>query len=164
MGTSQMSQAPMPMDTEQGYAPPRVTQFSVFMDNKVGRLYDLMQSFEGATCQICALNVHDAADHAVIRLIPNRSAGAREILREHNLPFSETNVLVVELSEGHTLASLCLSLLGAELNIHFAYPLMLRPNGTPTIALAVDDYTLAGQILRRKNFRLFGEHDLPGVS
>ena len=27
---------------------------------------------------------------------------------------------------------------------------------------AVDDLTLAGQILRRKNFRLFGEGDLPG--
>jgi hypothetical protein len=39
---------------------------------------------------------------------------------------------------------------------------MIRPNGTPTIALAVDDITLAGQILRRKNFRLFGEADLPG--
>ena len=51
-------------------------------------------------------------------------------------------------------------LLGAELNIRFAYPLMLGANGTPTIALAVDDYVLAGQILRKKNFRLLGEHDL----
>ena len=73
------------------------------------------------------------------------------------------NILVVELSEGHTLTSLCLSLLGVELNIHFAYPLMLRPNGTPTIALAVDDPTFAGQILRRKEFRLFGESDIRDV-
>ena len=52
-------------------------------------------------------------------------------------------------------------LLGAELNIHFAYPVMLRPNGTPTIALSVDDLTLAGQLLRRKDFKLLGEGDLP---
>jgi len=70
---------------------------------------------------------------------------------------------VVELSRGHSLSNLALSLLGAELNIHFAYPLMLRPNGTPTIALAVDDPVLAGQILRRKQFRLFGEGDLPAA-
>jgi hypothetical protein len=38
---------------------------------------------------------------------------------------------------------------------------MLKPNGTPTIALSVDDLTLAGQILRKKNFRLLGEEDLP---
>ncbi|MHC4082822.1 MAG: acetolactate synthase, partial [Planctomycetota bacterium] len=63
--------------------------------------------------------------------------------------------------EDHTLTSMCLYLLGAELNIRFAYPLMLRPDGTPTIALAVDDQTLAGQILRKKRFRLLGEEDLP---
>ena len=159
-----MSQAPMPLDTTQGYAPPIVTQFSVFLPNKVGRLLDLVESFDGSACSICALSVHESSDCAIIRLITNKTAEARRILGEDKLAFSETDILVVELSEGHTLSSLCLSLLGAELNIQFAYPLMLRPNGTPTIALAVDDLTLAGQILRRKNFRLFGECDLPGRS
>jgi hypothetical protein len=38
---------------------------------------------------------------------------------------------------------------------------MLTGNTThPCIALAVDDLTLAGQILRRKEFRLLGEADL----
>ena len=55
---------------------------------------------------------------------------------------------------------MCLSLLAAELSIQFAYPLMVRPEGSPVIALAVDDLTLAGQILRRKEFRLLGEADL----
>lgn len=157
-----MSQAPMPLDTTQGYAPPIVTQFSVFMPNKVGKLLDLVESFDGSMCQVCALNVHEASDCSIVRLITNNSGDARQILQRHKLAFSETDLLVVELSHGNTLSSLCLSLLAAELNIHFAYPLMLRPNGTPTIALAVDDLTLAGQILRRKNFRLFGEGDLPG--
>ena len=105
--------------------------------------------------------MHEASDCSIVRLITNSSKRAREMLTENKLAFSETDILIVELSQGHTLSSLCLSLLGAELNIQFAYPLMLRPNGTPTIALAVDDLTLAGQILRRRNFRLFGEGDLP---
>ena len=156
-----MSQAPTPLDTTQGYAPPIVTQFSVFLPNKVGKLLDLVQSFDGSVCSICALNVHEASDCAIVRVITNNSSAARQLLLDERSAFTETDLLVVELSQGHTLSSLCLSLLGAELNIHFAYPLMLRPNGTPTIALAVDDLTLAGQILRRKHFRLFGECDLP---
>jgi len=51
-------------------------------------------------------------------------------------------------------------LLAAELNIRFAYPTMPRPDGHPTVVLSTDDNTLAGQILRRKGFRLFGEADL----
>jgi hypothetical protein len=157
-----MSQASMPLETSQGYAPPLVTQFSVFLPNKVGKLLDLVESFDHSPCQICALNVHEASDCAIVRLITNNSNQARELLQKEKVAYSETDLLVVELSNNHTLSSLCLSLLGAELNIHFAYPLMIRPNGTPTIALAVDDITLAGQILRRKMFRLFGEADLPG--
>jgi hypothetical protein len=122
----------------------------------VGKLLDLVESFDGSPCSICALSVHEASDCAIVRIITNKSIEARRILAGDKLAYSETDILIVELSQGHSLSSLCLSLLGAELNIQFAYPLMLRPNGTPTIALAVDDLTLAGQILRRKNFRLFG--------
>ncbi|MCB9845374.1 MAG: acetolactate synthase [Phycisphaeraceae bacterium] len=158
-----MDEGTTPTETLHGYAPPTVTQFSVFLDNKVGRLLDLVEAFNGSDANICALNVHEASDCAIIRLISNDTPTARRLLREHKFPFAVGEVLIVELSKGNTLSSLCLSLLGAELNIRFAYPLMLRPNGTPTIALAVDDPVLAGQILRRKHFRLFGEADLPAA-
>ena len=151
-----------PMETLQGYAAPSVTQFSVFLDNRVGKLYELLQTFdEDPRCQVCALSVHEASDHAVVRIITNNSDAARDILRDHRVAFAEMNILVVELVQSLTLARMCLYLLGAEINIRFSYPVMLRPNGTPTIALSVDDTVLAGQILRRKNFRLLGECDLP---
>ena len=159
-----MSQASSPLETSQGYAPPSVTQFSVFLDNRVGKLHELLRAFDHATVQICAFSVHDASDYAVVRLITSNANETRLLLTKHTLPFTETSLLIVELGKGHTLERLCLYLLGAELNIRFAYPLMLRPNGTPTIAISVDDPTLAGQILRRKEFRLFGEDDLPRAS
>lgn len=152
----------VPQFTSQGYSPPSVTQFSVFLDNRVGKLFELVRLFDEApTVHLVAFSVLESSDHAVVRMVPNNADAARVLLREHNFPFSEFDLLIVELCEEHSLTSLCLYLLGAELNIRFAYPLMLRPNGTPTIALAVDDHTLAGQILRKKDFRLLGEEDLP---
>lgn len=151
----------MPLETAHGYSPPTVSQFSVFLTNKVGKLHDLVEAFDGSSCQICALSVHEASDHAVVRIITNSANEARAVLKKESLPYSEREVLVVELSGHHTLSSMCLCLLAAELSIHFAYPLMLRSSPSPTIALAVDDLTLAGQILRRKEFRLLGEADLP---
>ncbi len=157
-----MSQASAPLETMHGYATPCVRQFSVFLENKVGRLLELVESFsDEAACQLCAINVHEASDHAVVRLLPNASGIARDLLRKHEYPFAEKDLIVVELTPGHTLHSLCRHLLAAELNIQFAYPVMLRPNGAPTIALSVDDLILAGQVLRKKGFRLLGEGDLP---
>ena len=53
-----MSQAPTPLQTTRGYSPPTVTQFSVFLTNKVGKLFDLVEAFDTSTCTICALSVH----------------------------------------------------------------------------------------------------------
>ncbi len=152
----------VPLETARGYSPPTVRQFGVFLENRVGKLFELVRIFdESPDVHMCAFSVVEASDHAVVRVIPNNADAAREILRSHGLPFSEFDLLIVELTDDHTLTSMCLYLLGAELNIRFAYPLMLRPDGRPTIALAVDDQILAGQILRKKNFRLLGEGDLP---
>jgi hypothetical protein len=149
------------METAHGYSPPSVTQFSVFLTNKVGKLHDLVELFDKTQCHLCAISVHEASDHAVVRLITSNATLGRVTLAHEKLAFTERDVLVVELSANRTLSSMCLSLLRAELSIHFAYPLMLTGNTThPCIALAVDDLTLAGQILRRKEFRLLGEADL----
>lgn len=155
-----MSQAPSSMETTQGYAPPSVTQFSVFLDNRVGKLHELLRAFENATVNIAAISVHDASDCAIVRLITTNAQQAKLLLTKHQLAFSEVPLLVVELGRGHTLERMCVYLLGAELNIRFAYPLMITPGGNATIALSVDDVTLAGQILRRKEFRLLCEGDL----
>jgi hypothetical protein len=156
-----MSQA-LPQNTAQGYSPPTVRQFSVFLENKVGKLLELVRMFDhAADVHLVAFSVLESSDYAVVRIIPSNADAARNLLKRNAVAFSELDLLIVELTEGHTLASMCLYLLGAELNIRFAYPLMLRPNGTPTIALSVDDQTLAGQILLKKNFRLLGEEDLP---
>ncbi|MDF1808661.1 MAG: hypothetical protein P1U42_03105 [Phycisphaerales bacterium] len=155
-----MTESPIPLDTTQGYCPPTAVQFSVFLSNKVGKMLDLTEVFDESPVSLIALSVHEASDHAVVRLITNSAKDARQSLRENRFPFSEHEVLLVELSDGHTLSKLCLYLLGAEINIAFAYPLMHNSSESPAIAIAVDDPTLAGQILRRKGFKMLGECDL----
>ncbi len=156
-----MSQAGIGPGTSLGYTIPSVTQFSIFLANKVGKMLELVKGFDEHNCRICALAVHEASDHAVVRIVPNDADEARQILREQNLPYMETEILVVCFDPQHSLSSMCQFLLGAELSIRFMYPLMAWSGATQTLALAVDDLTLAGQILRRKEFRLLGEADLP---
>ncbi len=155
-----MTESPIPLDTTQGYCPPTAVQFSVFLSNKVGKMLDLTEVFDEAPVSLCAISVHEASDHAVVRLITNDAKEARKILKANYFPFSEHEVLVVELSEGHSLSRMCLYLLGAEINIAFAYPMMHNSSAASAIAIAVDDPTLAGQILRRKGFKMLGERDL----
>jgi hypothetical protein len=151
-----MSQLP----TEQGYAVPMTTQFSVFLDNRVGKIYELLEALEEGNLTLCGLSVLEAADHGVIRIVTNRAKRARTLLHEHDLPFSESSVLVVEIGDNRTLNMMCKQLREVELSIHFAYPLLVQPNQLPTVALQTDDTVMAGQVLSRKGYVLLGEADL----
>jgi len=146
----------------QGYSAPSVRQFSVFLENRVGRLLDLLRHFDDAShVHVVGLNVIDSSDHAVIRMVPDNTDAARLLLNELGIAFSEIDVLVTVIDESHSLADLCLYLLGAELNILFIYSLIQHPIvGDSMIVVAVDDLTLGGQLLLRKGFTLLGEADL----
>ena len=75
--------------------------------------------------------------------------------------FSELDVIVSVIDESHSLADMCLYLLGAELNILFIYSLIQQSTvGDSVIAVAIDDLTLGGQLLIRRGFNLLGEGDL----
>ncbi len=152
----------LPSETMQGYSVPSVRQFSVFLENRVGRLLDLLRHFDDAShVHVMGLNVIDSSDHAVIRMIPDNADAARHLLRELGIAFSETDVIVSVIDDSHSLADLCLYLLGAELNIMFIYSLIQQsPIGDSVIAIATDDLTLGGQLLLRKGFSLLGEGDL----
>lgn len=155
------SNTPTLLEVGRGFDHPVITQFSVFLPNRVGRMHEVVKAFEDNMVRICSMAVLDSTDHAVIRLIASSADGARAVLKAQNLSFMESSILVVCLEPHHSLAVMCQFLLSAELNIRFAYPLFAWNNALPTVALAVDDPTLAGQILRRKEFRLLGEADLP---
>lgn len=142
------------------FEPPQNTQFSVFLDNRVGKLHQLVSLFEGTEPKLAALSVVDSADHAVVRVITSKSDLTRSLLKRHGMAFSETDVLVVRLDEERSLTRVCQLLLAAELNIHYAYPLLLRPQGYPAIALQTDDLMLTRQILLKRLFMLLGENDL----
>ncbi len=154
--------AQIPSQTMQGYAVPSVRQFSVFLENRVGRLLDLLRHFDDAShVHVVGLNVIDSSDHAVIRMIPDESDCARVLLKELGIAFSEVDVIVTVIDDSHSLADLCLYLLGAELNISFIYSLISKsPTGDSIVAVAIDDLTLGGQLLLRKGFNLLGEADL----
>ena len=152
----------MESGTAAGFSIPLVRQFSVFLENRVGRLVDVLRSFDDAVdVQLHSLAVLEATDFAVVRLIPDNADATRHLLRERDLAFAEIDLMVVEFSDERTLSDMCLYLLGAELNIQFMYPIVGdHPVAGPRMAICCDDNQFAGQVLLRKEYRLLGAEDL----
>ena len=156
----------LPPQTEHGagFERTRLPQFTIFLENRVGRLTALLRALEETVGKIIALSIEESADSALVRLICADPETGRDALRNHGFSFSETELIAVELPRKtkQPLIAICSALLSAEINIHYAYPLLCRPRG-PAVALYVEDPTLAAQILIRKGFVLIGESDLKSI-
>ena len=84
----------------------------------------------------------------------------REIFEQARLPITESDLLVVQLPDGkQPLLQICKALLSAELNVHYAYPILVGPQGCSALALHVEDHENAAQTLLRNGFVLFTEND-----
>jgi hypothetical protein len=149
------------LKTEKGPVEEEVRQFSVFMENKVGRLLDIVKIFSQARVHVVALSILDTADAAIVRLVTDDPDRARALFQEHGLAFTEVSLVVVELSSSATdLKAVLTALLQAECNIHSAYSLLTRPRGKAALALHVEDSEVASSVLQASQFKLLTQRDI----
>ncbi len=147
--------------TARGRDWPSVRQFNVFLENRLGGLLNVVRRFETTDIRIVALTVVDSADCAIIRLVLSDPERALEIFHQANLPITESDLLVVQLPDGdQPLLQICKALLAAEISIHYAYPLLVGPQGHPALRLKVEDIDSAARFLQERGFTLFSEGDL----
>ena len=153
------------LETARGRDWPSVRQFNVFLANRLGALLDLVRVFETTDVKIVALTVVETTDCAIIRIVPSDAERAYEILERARMPFTESDLLVVKLPDNdQPLITICKALLGAEINIRYAYPLMIGigPMGHTAMALNVEDHESAVNTLTQQGFMVFTESDLDG--
>jgi hypothetical protein len=147
--------------TMRGRNYPTIRQFTVFLENRVGRLLEVIRRFEGSKVKIVALSISDSAECAFVRFLLSHPEQGREILERAGLAIIETDLIGVELPDDiQPLYDICVALLQAEVNIIQAYPLLVRPRGRPSVALMVDNLEMAQETLATKGFTMITEGDL----
>ena len=147
--------------TARGRNYPSIRQFTVFLENRVGQLLEVIRRFEGSKVKIVALSIADSAECAFVRFLLSHPEQGREILERAGLALIETDLIGVELPEGpQPLLQVCTALLQVEVNIVQAYPLLIRPHGRPVVAIMVDNPEAAIETLNSKGFTMITERDL----
>jgi hypothetical protein len=147
--------------TARGRDWPSVRQFNVFLENRVGGLLSVVRRFEATDVRIVSLIVNDLSDCAIIRLVLSDPERGLEVLEQAKLPCTESDLLVVQLPESaHPLPQICKTLLAAEINIDYAYQLLIGSQARPALALRVDDLETAVSTLRGHGYTIFTEGDL----
>jgi len=164
MGCGTIGGMPMVRDkvkTDRGRDVPSVRQVSVFTENRIGALSDLLGVFDTSKTRILALAVIQGFDCAIVRFVFSDTDTAAKELLDANYRFTICDLVAVEMpASGDGLQRISKALLGAEIDIHYCYALITSERIRPSIVVHVDNPSLAATVLAEKGFSLLDEIDL----
>ena len=135
------------------------TQFSVFMVNKPGVLAQVLGEFARAKINVTALTMMDSVEHGVMRVVFAEPESAKEVFSKINMPYNETEVLCVNLTNhAGALAAVAEKLAKNHINISYAYCTAGAKGGRTTGVLKVADVKKAMKVLQQDGKRASKSH------
>ncbi|NPV06381.1 MAG: ACT domain-containing protein [Anaerolineae bacterium] len=127
----------------------KATQISVFLENRPGRLLQLLQVLARAEVNLEALSIADTADFGIARVIVSDPVAAMAAIQEAGLTAATTEVLRVELPDepGALARHVVEPLAKAGVNVEYIYAYSQRVGDRAVVVLKTDDIEKAEQVL-----------------
>lgn len=140
-----------------------VKQLSVFLENKQGKLSDVVKSISEAGINIRALSIGDSKDFGILRLIVSDSQKAKDILSEDTI-VSLTDVIAVKMSdEEGSLYNILKVLEAAPIDVDYAYAFTAKGNDGAYVVFRVDDVAAAEKVLSSNGIVSASEDDIKAL-
>ncbi len=125
-------------------------QLSVFIENKRGRLTDVVELLGEGGINIRAMSLADTTDFGVLRLIVNDPPKARDILKDAKYTVKITDVLAVEIpDEAGSLAGVLRIIRDSDIIIQYMYAFLGNRDNGALVILKCDDAQKAVQLLEQ---------------
>lgn len=117
-----------------------MTQFSVFLTNKPGILSKVCDALAEERINLIAVTLMDSVEHGVFRIVAGETDRTRGVLKSLNVPLTETDVLMAELSnQPGALADICAKLNAEHISIKYAYVTSGAAGGRTTAIFKTDN-------------------------
>ena len=135
-------------------------QLSVFMENREGRLDDVLNLLKENNVNIISLSLADSTDYGMLRLIVNDPEKAQDALKSAGFSAKISEVVGVKMS--HTVGSLqgALSVFTKNhINIEYMYALCTKTDEAAIVIMPAD-IDRAVEELKKAGYDLFTDGDL----
>lgn len=120
-----------------------VKQISVFLENKPGQLFEVVDTIAKHGIDMRALSLAEAANFGVLRIIVSDADETQRILKEAGIISSVTPVLAVGVSdEPGALYNILETLNGGGINIEYTYAFTARKKDNAYMVFRVSDESI----------------------
>jgi hypothetical protein len=128
----------------------KITQISVFLENKNGRLAEVSKVLSDGGVNLRAATIADTADFGILRLIADDPDRATQILLDGGFTAKETDVLGIVVDDRPGGWSVILDLFEEnEVNIEYLYSSLVNREGKAIVIFKVEDIDHGLAILKK---------------
>ncbi|MCH5169649.1 MAG: ACT domain-containing protein [Oscillospiraceae bacterium] len=127
-----------------------INQLSVFVENKPGKLLDIVKALSSEQINIRAMSIADTKDFGILRLIVSDTDKAKDVL-ESDCIVTVTPVIAAEMSDkAGALSSILEDFSYENINIEYMYAFTASTALGAYVVLRVDDNDAAERVLKSK--------------
>lgn len=121
-----------------------VTQLSVFIENKTGRIAEIAETLAAANLNIRGFSVSDTEQYGIVRVIVDDPKRGLQVLKDAKFTVTETSVIVINLSGDRPglLADVLRTVSESGVNVEYIYSLV-----STLLAINVTDIEEAEKLL-----------------
>lgn len=137
-----------------------IKQLSVFIENKEGRLGDVLEVLKIHQVSVISLSLADTSEYGLLRMITSDPQAGQEALKEEGFSAMLTDVLAVRLP--HYVGSLqevLRPIFQAGLNVEYMYALSNKEDEA-SIICRISDGDEAAKLLQSKDVELYSQEDV----
>jgi len=137
-----------------------INQLSVFIENRTGRLDDVLEALKEADINIISLSLADSSDYGLLRMIVSDAEKAKAALKAKDITAMLTPVLGVKLShQVGQLQVLLAEICKAGINIEYTYALATGSDDA-SIVIKTADLKAAAEVLVGTGVELIAADEL----
>jgi hypothetical protein len=142
----------------------KLTQISIFLENKKGRLFEVCSLLGKNKVNIRALSVAESEEFGVLRLVVNRPQEAVRILKKNGFVASLTDIVAVEVEDKPGgLANILKVFDKGNINVEYMYGFVEKFSDKAILVFRFDDPDKAIKILTRNRIKVVGKKDVTNL-
>jgi hypothetical protein len=139
----------------------KVTQISVFLENKKGRLYDAIRILGQKGIDIKTLTIAENENFGILRMIVDSPEESLQVLHAHNFVASITDIVAVEVADHPGGLAQVLKVLDEnKINIEYMYAFVEKRADKAILVFRFDDLDKAIAVLTENGIRVVGKKDI----
>jgi hypothetical protein len=140
-----------------------ITQLSVFVENKPGRLQNVLKILSDEKINIVTLTIAEVNDFGILRLIVNDPERARQALKKNEVTCSTTDVLAIEIEDTPgSLYKAIETFSKRNLNIEYMYAFTKKHGTKAVMIFRFEDIDQAKKALLEEGYSIVKKTEIIG--